>query len=175
MMLTLRCTFTSCIVFSDADWKGPLCHLSGCETLLTWWTVRQRQRRVHYNSRQTPGPTGQSKELHILPIMLAGLFWWDCVHRMTTASYRGSFWGSISSLLVWQLLMSPPACQSMECLRSLCHGHLSAQSALFQLPVKMEQLNRKYRAAPPFHFITNPKCCRFVSYIYPVKALLPVQ
>lgn len=50
----------SCIVCSDADRKGPLCHLSGREALLAWWTLCQRERWVRPNSRQTPGQTGSS-------------------------------------------------------------------------------------------------------------------
>lgn len=56
-----------CVVCSDADRKGPLCHLSGREALLARRALCQRERWVRPNSRQTPGQTGPSvcEEPHI--------------------------------------------------------------------------------------------------------------
>lgn len=110
------------------------------------------------SSQSTPDTrTDRSERLqgaaHFTLTTLAACVWCDCVHRTTTASCRGSFWGSISFPLVWGVLMSPPVCPSMECLQSRCHGHLSARSAQFQFPVKTEQLNRKCRAVLlSFHY-----------------------
>lgn len=149
----------SCVVCSDADRKGPLCHLPGREALLARWTLRQRERWVRPNSRQTPGQTGSrasaSSRTFYCDSHHAALFsCCDCVRRTTTALCRGSFWGSTNFLLAWRVLMSPPVCQSMECWQSLCQGHLPAQSVLFQFPVKMDQPNRKCRAVTclSFHY-----------------------
>lgn len=56
----MHLALNSCIVCSDADRKGPLRHLSGCEALLARRTLRQRERGVCHDSRQTPGQTGRS-------------------------------------------------------------------------------------------------------------------
>ena len=137
-------------VCADARWKGSLRHLSGREAFLTRRAVRQRQRRVHHNTRQAWRETGKRRfrDPQEQPNTLLNICDWcsDSVSRTTMATCPGSFWGSTGSLLVWQGPMSPPVCQPTVCSQSLRLGHLLAQSALFRSPVMMEQGNRKCRA-----------------------------
>ena len=139
-----------CTVCADAHRKGSLRHLSGREAFLTRRAVRQRQRRVHHNTRQAWRETGQRRfrDLQEQSNALLNICDWctDSVSRTTMASCPGSFWGSTGFLLAWQVPMSPPVCQPTVCLQSLHLGHLLAQSAVSQSPVKMEQGNRKCRA-----------------------------
>lgn len=167
-----ECVPNSCIVCIDAHWKGSLRHLSGCEAFLTWRAVCQCHWRLHHNTRQTRGQTGQRDCKDLQKIVKQNWFGdtlltydSNSISRMTTALCQESFWGSTGFLLVCQVLKSPPVCRLMVSSQSLHLAYLPAQSALFLSPVKMEHRNRRCRAksdAPRAVSLLTPKSSLFL-------------